>query len=220
MGRAALAVGGAALIVAGVAVASGWWWHSDDTRDHVVPGRVDSVVIATESGSVRVTSRDVATASVHERLRYHRSRPDDAFRVEGTRLVLSGCGHNCSVDYEVVVPRGTAVTGRANSGDVLLDGVGATDVGANSGDIRVVGPAGPVKANVNSGAITVELTAPQDVRAESNSGDIDVTVPPDRYRVQAEARSGEEQVRVADDPAGTHVIDVRANSGDVLVKSA
>ncbi|HVW40989.1 MAG TPA: DUF4097 family beta strand repeat-containing protein, partial [Amycolatopsis sp.] len=161
---------------------------------------------------------DVGTTTVHQRFHHRGSQPGDAFAVTGTRLELHGCGHNCTVDYDVVVPRGTTVTGEAASGDITAQGLAATDITTRSGEVRVDDAAGPVTVHANSGDITVALALAADVRADANSGDVRVTVPRDRYQVRVETDSGDQDVNIASDPAGTHVLDLRANSGDVKVE--
>ncbi|GAB2978211.1 DUF4097 domain-containing protein [Amycolatopsis acidiphila] len=220
MGRTALAIGGLVLISAGIAIGVGWWWPSTAEADHQVAGPVAGVRLDTASGDVRITARDVGTTSIHERFHYNGSRPDAAYRLDGTQLVLAGCGHDCIVDYEVVVPRGATVSGSSKSGDLLLEGVLGTDVTSNSGNVRVEDAAGPVRAHANSGDIEIGLASPQDVHADANSGDVTLTVPSDRYRVQARTNSGDQEIDVATDPAGPHLLDLEANSGDVKVRHA
>ena len=220
MGRPALAIGGIALIGVGAAIGLGWWWPSTTTVDRQVAQRIDTVALDVGSGDVHIRAGDVGATTIRQRFHYSGSGPGDAFEVSGTRLQLHGCGHDCTVDYDVVVPRGTTVTGGANSGDVTAQGLAATDVTTRSGEVRVLDAAAPVTVHANSGDITVALALPADVRADANSGDVKVTVPPDRYRLQIDTNSGDEKVNIAGDPAGTHVLDLRANSGDVEVDAA
>lgn len=220
MSRPALAIGGVALIGTGVAIGLGWWWPSSAEQDSLVESRIDTVRLDVDSGDVAIRVGDVATTTVHQDFRYHGARPDDTFQVNGTELVLNRCEPDCSVDYEVVVPRGTAVTGDAKSGDITIEGLAATDVTVQSGDVRVLDGAGSVKVRSRSGDITVNLATPQNVQAEANSGDVKVVVPQDRYRVQVETRSGDQQIDIPTDPAGTRTLDLRASSGDVRLSPA
>jgi hypothetical protein len=220
MGRPALAIGGIALIGTGIAIGLGWWWPSTADADHQVAQRIESVRLDTNSGDIRITAGDVTTASVHERFHYSGSRPDQAYQVDGSQLVLTDCGHDCTVDYQVVVPRGTSVSGSAKSGDVDLDGLAVTDVTSTSGEVRVRAAAGPVTAHANSGDVTVDLASPQNVQVDANSGSVTVTVPTDRYRVQARTNSGDQEIDIVTDPAGPYLLDLEANSGDVKVRSA
>lgn len=220
MSRPALAIGGVALIGAGVAIGLGWWWPSSAEQDSLVESRIDTVRLDVDSGDVDIRVGDVATTTVHQEFRYHGARPDNAFQVNGTELVLNRCEPDCSVDYEVVVPRGTAVTGEAQSGDITIEGMAATDVTVRSGDVRVLDGAGSVKVQTRSGDITVNLATPQSVQADANSGDVNVVVPQDRYRVQVQTSSGEQQIDIPTDPAGTRTLDLRADSGDVTLSAA
>jgi hypothetical protein len=220
MARPLLAIGGIALIGIGAAIGLGWWWPTSAQEDRQVTQRIDTVSLDTNSGDVHIRADNVATTTVHQRFHYNGSRPNDAFRVTGGRLELTGCGHNCSVDYDVVVPRGATVTGTASSGDVTVDAASSIDVTANSGEVRVRDGAGPVKVQANSGDVSVALAAPQDVQVEANSGDVHVVVPQDRYRVQAQTESGEQKINISTDPAAPHLLDLHANSGDVTINPA
>ncbi|HJQ44827.1 MAG TPA: DUF4097 family beta strand repeat-containing protein [Amycolatopsis sp.] len=221
MARPALAIGGIALIGVGVAIGFGWWSPSTSTVDRQVAQRIDTVTLDVGSGDVHLRAGDVGTTTIHQRFHYNGSQPGDAFAVTGTRLELRGCGDNCTVDYDVVVPRGTIVTGEANSGDITAQGLAATDVTTRSGEVHVTDAAGPVTVHANSGDISVALARPEDVQANANSGDVKVTVPANRYRLQIQTRSGDQDISVENDPAGTHVLDLQANSGDVkLAQSA
>jgi len=224
MGRPALAIGGVALIVAGAAVALGWdWWplshERAETREEVTE-RISSVHVDNGSGDVHIRVEDTTTTSVHQAFRYHGDQPDRAFTVARGQLVLAGCGDDCSVDYEVVVPRGATVDGEVRSGDFVVSGAASVDLRAASGDIAVRDVTGAVTTSTKSGDIEVFLAVPQDVRAETSSGDVRIHVPADRYRVTGETRSGARRVDVVEDPAAEHVLDVSTSSGDVAVVGA
>ncbi len=101
---------------------------------------------------------------------------DPAYRRDGDTLVLTGC-RGCSVDDELVVPRGTAVSGNSGSGDVVMQGVTEVDVELGSGNVRVRDVSGPVDARTGSGEVTlVRVAGPVDVESEldTSSGDIAV----------------------------------------------
>lgn len=223
MGKPALAIGGVALIAVGAGIALGWnWWPNSEHAEtqEVVPQPVSSVRVDNNSGDVRIRVGDTTTTSVNQVFRYHGDRPDRAFTVAGGQLVLAGCGNDCTVDYEVVVPRGTTVQGEVRSGDLTVDGVASADLRANSGDIEIRDVAGPINANTRSGSIEVSLSVPGDVRAEAASGDIRLIVPGGRYRVAGHTNSGDRNVDVVADPSAPHLLDVSTSSGDVSVTSA
>ena len=170
-----------------------------------------------------------------------------------TGIVLTGC-RGCSVDYELVVPRGTAVSGDGGSGTVVVQGVGEVDVELGSGDIRVrevsgavgartgsgevtlvhvAGPvdvqsssgsisgsglSGPVVADTSSGDVVLELTRAQEVRASTSSGDVDLTVPAGRYRVDTGDDEGAD-IEVVDDPDARYALELDTSSGDIAVRT-
>jgi hypothetical protein len=171
MARPALALGGIVLIGVGVALAFGWWSSSTAEADAQMAAPIRSVRLEGRSGDVAVRAGDVPVTTVHQRFRYRGSRPGDAYAVEGDRLVLRECGWNCTVDYEVIVPRAATVSGHVGSGDIILDGVAAADVSVNSGDMTIREVPGTVRAQAGSGDLILSGVG-QEVSARSSSGDI------------------------------------------------
>lgn len=170
--RSGLAIGGVALIVAGAAIGFGWWWPKTAQADEQVTGKVTAVRIANDSGSVRVRAGDGSVTSVHEHFSYSWRRPSDrSYSVDGGTLLLSDCGHWCSVDYVVVVPRGTSVSGHATSGDITVDGATNVDVQADSGSVTVRDVRGTVKTQASSGDVTLNDVG-GDVSVMANSGTV------------------------------------------------
>jgi hypothetical protein len=107
----------------------------------------------------------------------------------------------------------------ADSGDVSLVNVaGDVTLDVQSGSVEARGLKGKAtRVFANSGDVTLTLETPADVRAEAESGSVRLAVPAGSYRVDATADSGELDVRVPNDPAGRHHLQVHANSGDVIV---
>lgn len=207
MGRVALAIGGVALIGAGIAVGLGWWSPggagTTTEVDHQVSQRIHTVRIDDlSSGDVTIQTGPVTAATVHEKFHHGGTTPGDAYRVDGDQLVLSACGHDCTVDFDVTVPSGTAVTGNRHSGTVRIRDTGPVDVSGTSGDVDV------------------SLTTPEDVRVQVTSGDVRVVVPVDHYRVEGESGSGDRDIQIASDPAASHVLDLSTRSGDVIAHTA
>lgn len=130
-----------------------------------------------------------------------------------------------SVDVEVgsgsVNLRGVdgPVTARTGSGPVDLTDVGGpVDVETGSGsidgrDLR----AGKIKAHANAGAVRLELVDPRSVRVETGSGRIDLTVPDDRYRVDAESSAGDTEIGVETADEARRVLELSTGSGRVEV---
>jgi hypothetical protein len=251
-----MALGGIALIGFGVVFALGLGSGATKDNQAQLATPVRSVHVDSASGSVRVRAGDVPVTTVHQRFSYHWGKPDGGYRVNGDQLVLNTCGWKCTVDYDVVVPRGVTVTGHADSGDIDLIGVASADVSVNSGGLTVRDVAGSVKAQADSGdialagigqdvtakagsgritgetlrgkvdaqadsgSVTLRLGIAQDVRARSDSGDVDVTVPNGSYRVQGTTDSGDRMIGVPVDAFAARTLQLDTDSGDVRVRPA
>ncbi|MQA11095.1 MAG: DUF4097 family beta strand repeat protein [Pseudonocardiaceae bacterium] len=115
---------------------------------------------------------------------------------------------------------GGPVSVRSDSGGVRLSGVrGNVAVQASSGDVRGERLAGAkTSVSASSGGIMLSPGSRQDVRAEVDSGDIELTVPDGRYRVRSHVESGEQDIAVRDDPAARHELNLRADSGHIDVR--
>ncbi len=171
MARPLLALGGIVLIGVGLATALGWGWGSDFDNTGTVSQTIRSVKLEGDAGSVKIRTGS-GPSTVHEEVSYHwRSKPSGPFyRVDGDQLVLGDCGVNCSVDFEVVVPRGVPVTGTVDSGGLDIAGVSSVDVHADSGQARVEDVSGAVKLVLDSGSI--DLRDVGEVQLQSDSGSI------------------------------------------------
>ena len=122
------------------------------------------------SGDVTIRTGDRARTSLTAHVRTWWWRDGDpVYRRDGDTFVLTGC-RGCSVDYDLVVPRGTAVSGNSGSGDVVVQGVAEVDIELGSGNVQVRDISGPVDARTGSGEVTLVLAGP--VEVESSSGSI------------------------------------------------
>jgi DUF4097 and DUF4098 domain-containing protein YvlB len=122
---------------------------------------------------------------------------------------------------------GGTATLHADSGDVDATRVaGKLSATLDSGRIRVEGmpsagsSAPSVSLESGSGDIEVTLHAPADVTARADSGKVTVTAPDNCCRVQAHAGSGDEQIRLRENPSSAVLLDLRTGSGDIEVRSA
>ncbi|PXY38395.1 DUF4097 family beta strand repeat-containing protein [Prauserella flavalba] len=221
MGRAGLAIGGVALIGVGIAFGLGWFWPATSEATATVDQRVSRVELANDSGDVLVRAEEGAeTTTVRQRFSYRWGEPEEAYEVRDGTLVLAGCGSWCSVDYEVIVPEGTTVSGSVDSGDVTLEDVSDVRVQADSGDFTGTRLRGAVDVSVDSGDLTLTLDEPRDVKLAADSGDVEVTVPDGAYRVIGTTDSGDREIGVTQDPDASAVLDLSTDSGDVTVHAA
>lgn len=181
---------------------------------------VTEVQLDLGNGRVTLRGEEGATeTSVHREVEYRGRRPDEAtHRFEDGVLVLGGCGQGCSVSYTVDLAAGVAVTGKTSNGAVSLTGVGEVEVRTSNGRITLDGASGPVGARSSNGAIEVTLATPQDVRAETSNGAITVTVPEGSYQVSAQTGNGRQDIDIANDPSGTHQLDLTTSNGSITVE--
>jgi Putative adhesin len=113
---------------------------------------------------------------------------------------------------------GDAVVVRSESGDVTVDNARAgVTVQAESGMVRADGVAGAVDVRSHSGNVSVRLSTAQNIRAQADSGMVTVAVPRAAYRVSTSADGGKVRSDVADDPSGTHQLELHADSGDITL---
>jgi hypothetical protein len=208
----------------------------DDKTEHVA---VTAVHINGGSGDITVQPGSAGEVRIHRRIHYNGSVPSGStYHIDGGTLYLdTGCGHNCSVDYDIRVPEGVTVTGNNGSGDVRLTGVSTVDVEVGSGDLTVTRATGPVRLKghsgdiratdiraastdltTSSGDINLDLATPGNVTAQAGSGDVTIRVPAGTaYRVDASTHSGDTRIAIPTDPNASYHLTLHAGSGDVVV---
>ncbi|MFE0020620.1 DUF4097 family beta strand repeat-containing protein [Amycolatopsis sp. NPDC059021] len=209
MARPLLALGGIVLIGVGVAAGFGFLWPSKARADAEVTTPITKVRLDNGSGETKIRTGS-GPVRIHQEFSYRWSKPSDSYKVDGDTLVLQGCGKNCSVDYDVIVPAGVPVTGRNDSGGVRISGVASVDVTVDSGRAEVTDVAGPVKLAVDSGATELRNIG-QDVTVRSDSGS--VTGSGLRGKVDVKADSGRVELKMA----ASNDVKVHADSGSIEV---
>ncbi|MQA17195.1 MAG: DUF4097 family beta strand repeat protein, partial [Pseudonocardiaceae bacterium] len=104
------------------------------------------------------------------------------------------------------------------SGQVRLTNLaGTSTVHTSSGSIRGESLRGPVSASASSGDIALELARQHDVRAETSSGDVELTVPAGRYRVDSNGDDDRGDIEVIDAPDARFALELYTSSGDITV---
>ncbi|GAB1512150.1 DUF4097 family beta strand repeat-containing protein [Actinophytocola sp. KF-1] len=229
---AGITVGAAGLLLAGCG-----WVGQNSFDDHEALGQtITEVRFANDSGDVRIKVGD--GAGVGRTVRYGDDKPGKTYRVEDGVLIVEACPvRNCTIDYDVTVPAEVKVSGHVDSGNVEVTGVATANVAAESGDITVRDVAGVVNASVQSGSVDLDgiggavvagaesgdvrvgLDAVESVAVETQSGNIEVTVPSGQYHVTASTESGDLTNDLDDDPSGTP-IEASAQSGNVTIRAA
>ena len=184
---------------------------------------VKSLVVGTP-GEVRLTARPAGSALL---VRAHVTR---AFREPKRQALRTGAGglelrdscsglfsDNCTVDYDIAVPRGTSVRVESGDGDVV-----ATDVVAGRA-LRLASGTGDVSASgvrassleLSSGAGDVHGVSIRATRisASSGAGDVSLDVARPARLLTAQAGAGSVLLRV---PDVTYAFDAAAGGGRVL----
>ena len=201
---------------------------------------VTSVRIDDPTGSVSISGETAATGIHIEReIKYWGAKRDigPTYEVNGDELVLSGCGHRCTVEYSIELPAGVDVSGQTENGAIELsevnnvevstsngrieleDVTGRVEVGTSNGRIEGSGLSGDgIIAKTSNGAIDLELATPQDVRANTSNGAIILRVPAGDYEVVAETSNGGENIDIASDPNGKFLLDLGTSNGSITVR--
>lgn len=190
-------------------------------------GQVQALQLTTGSGEVHVRAAaagepSAAVATAQWGLRKPRTTVSTT---GGTAQVSSECRANvvlgdCSVDWEVVVPAGTAVTIEAGAGEVSVEQAGDVEVHLGIGDARLSElSAETVYVEVGVGDVDLDASSrPSDTTVRTGVGDVELTMPgPGPYRVAARSGTGTVTNRLVTAEDADPRIDVETGVGEVLL---
>ena len=80
---------------------------------------------------------------------------------------------NISIDYDITMPRSTQLEASSGSGNLRIEGItGGVKANTGSGDIETSSIGGYVQLETGSGNIHSDLASSRDVKAQTGSGDI------------------------------------------------
>lgn len=220
-----------ALVVVGAASVAGSFSTRRETVRATVMEPVRTVVVDNAVGQVNI---EVGPRPEVEVVRHTVSswmRPGAEQRVVDDRLVLSrNCSggswfSRCNTTYDITVPVGTDLQLSTAAGRIRVRGeVGRVEADASTGEIQLSGlVAAQVAARTSTGRVSVEFAQPpEDVVAETSTGEVLVVVPDDgtTYAVDAATSVGEASVDVPQDPASDRSISARTSVGRVEVRVA
>jgi hypothetical protein len=204
-GAAVLALAG----LCGGAWAFGKAVAGHQTETHAVTGPVRSVVVDVDRGDVRLTPG--TAVSVEQTRRWDLKKPRVTRTLhDGVLTVKSRCHgvwvlSHCATDLDVSIPAGVAVRVQTNVGDVSGHGLVTRDA----------------RVRTDVGDVHVGLAqAPGRLAAETNVGDISLSVPHGRYAVRTVSHVGDDRVDglVQDDSAPASIRAI-TDVGDVAVAS-
>jgi hypothetical protein len=190
---------------------------------------VKEIIIKPGSGDVNVRTEDITKIEIKRVVRYRGAEPGRTYEISGSVLQIdTNCGQSCSVDYEIVAPKGVAVRGENHSGDLYLAGVSTVDIRAGSGNVEVTGATGAVKVEAGSGDLrAADIAGDLDLKtgsgnvearavsgkqttARTGSGDVTITLTK-AGGVRTHTGSGNVDVTV---PSASYRVDTRTGSGD------
>jgi hypothetical protein len=191
----------------GVASGAGEVLGGKKTETHTVAAPVRSIVLDVGVGDVELV-RGADHVSVRETRHWGLKKPHVTRDVrDGVLTVKAHCPggwfSHCSTNLRVSVPEGVAVQVRNGVGDVTGRGllVRDADLKTNVGDVDLR-----------------FASAPSNLRAESDVGDVSLVVPRGTYAVDTQVDGGDERVSdlVQDGRAPLHITAV-TNVGDMSI---
>jgi hypothetical protein len=224
-------VAASALALLGVAAVLGlWWWASgaDRVATYRVVGQLAGIRLDLADADVTIEGGGTAAVEIRRTDSYAFDRPPLERRAvrEGVLRISSRCPETllgtCRAAYRLSVPDNVPIDIRTTSGSVRIDGLRASaTVATRSGPVvvdsfcgfllRAVSESGDLGASADCSTERTEL--------RSNRGDVRLSVPPNRYRIDAQADGGRRQVRgvtLAED--APFAIQALSTRGDVTVE--
>jgi hypothetical protein len=205
------------------------------------------LTVRTDSGSVELLPSADSRVHVEASVTYGLGEPDLVMESDGAGVRVEGrCGSfaltNCSVDLVVRVPPDFDIRAHSSADDVeARDVSGQIRLTSSAGEVRVDGAAGILSLRSSAGGVEAVrlrssvvdatssagdvrlrfVTAPDDVRATTSAGDVEVALPAGSgpYAVDASTSAGDERVDVPTDAGATRRVRARSSAGDVRVRA-
>ena len=206
-----------------------------------------SIDVHSAAGSVRIVGSERSTIDVRAEISDGLRSTGERQEVVGDQLRLrSSCpsiGSDwCRVDYEIAVPRGLAISIKANTGRVTVtDTTGTVDIDNDDGTVELVRLSGAIQASTDNGSVraseltastvsvdsdngsvTLEFTAPPTtVVATTDNGSVEVVVPDDgeTYRLDISTDNGGQTAEIPTDPASPRTITLGTDNGHVTART-
>jgi hypothetical protein len=201
-----------------------------DTTNYQIGQPVSQLRLDGNAGAVTLIAGD-GPVTVTETARYTDDKPVTSHTVEGDTLTLTArecqrvrsVNGRCEVDWEVHAPAGTNVTLHSGAGDIAVTGfAGTVDARTESGGVRGRRlTARSVTAKSEAGDVELTFTQPPDqVKAGSSAGDVDITVPGGvGYDVRARSSTGDPEVDVTQQDGSTHKIEAKTGAGSIEIRN-
>jgi DUF4097 and DUF4098 domain-containing protein YvlB len=232
------------LFATGGAWAASWLTHHTDTTTQILPaasalavdGRVGDIRIeGTDRSDVRLVTKERRSVfgRPHVKIRYENGR----LRLDSHCSGVNPFGDNCTVSYQLEVPRDIAVHLETAAGDLhAKDLHGPADLSTSAGDVHVTDVDGQtlrvhstsgdvdadsaapdIDASTTSGDVHVRARAARNVRAQTTAGDVHLSVPDTPYAVQTHVTDGDEHVDVDTDRSAPRHLTAITTAGDLHI---
>jgi hypothetical protein len=219
------------VVGAAATVLVAWWIASQETRvaSYNVRGSLNGITLDLAEADAEIVGGAEGGVSVRRTDRFAFGHEAEARRAVsgGVLRISSRCPHTvfgaCSARYRLSVPDNVPVTIRTADGDVRISRFrGSAQISTTAGSIAVGAFCGfALRARAESGDVRAQTACPLDrLELRSATGDVSVTVPPGRYRVDADTDAGRREVRgleSADD--APFQIQALSSEGDVVVEA-
>jgi hypothetical protein len=220
-----------ALVLGAVLIALAVQWIATSHKrvtSYAVTGSPSGVVLDVRSGNVEVLGGAASAVEVRrtEHLSFeHRSRERRSV-TGGVLRIRSSCPTvivgTCSADYRLTVPDNVPITVNTGDGAIHLAAFrGSASVKTGSGDVTADAFCGFSLAIVTGSGNARVTTAcsPQRLSMRSDSGDLDASVPPGRYRIEADTSDGERKVSgLSASAQAPFAVQAVTGSGDVTLR--
>jgi hypothetical protein len=227
--RLVLLVFGVLLVVCGLSVGVSEAFKHERTTTTTINRHIDRVVVRAGTGKVHLEGTESQRVMVREQLQWLWRKPTVHTSLRGATLTVSGsCPdtgpvNRCKADIDLAIPFDADVVVQGDSGDISAERLaGHLKLTTDSGDVTARDlNAISVSATTDAGDVDVAFTTqPVSVSANSNSGDVLVTVPSGgEYRVDATTAAGDVSVEgVLRNDRALRSISATADAGDVTVR--
>ena len=198
--------------------------HSGPAANFTVTAPVTTLVIGGGASSITVIGSARDTIFVSQLPAYTKTPPTMSHRVSGTTLTLSyGCKAQlvCGVAYNILVPRGIAVTVSTRAGAVTLTALSGTVTARTYAGLITASDLRSPVAELTSdagGIVATFSVAPASVHASTNVGSIAITVPGGvAYDVNTHTYVGSSTVTVEKNAASPHAITANSDLGSITI---
>jgi hypothetical protein len=222
-----------AALVLGSALALGGWWLASSERQiatYSVQGSLSSISLDLAGADAVIMgggSRQAVDVRRTDSFAFGRRAEAQRQLSGGVLRLRSRCADMvlgaCSATYQVTVPDNIPVNVRTTTGDVRFNAYrGSARIDTGTGNIDVASYCGfALQARAETGTVRASAScALERMELRSRTGDVHATVPPGRYRLDADSDGGSSHVSgvtPADD--APFQIQALSSAGDVDVET-